>query len=53
MHRDITLVWADGGYTGLLVDWCRQKLALTLEIAKRTEDTTGFVVLPVRILGGL
>nr|WP_310729186.1 transposase [Streptomyces sp. N2A] len=36
LHHDITLVWADGGYTGSLVDWCRNKLALTLEIAKRT-----------------
>ena len=48
LHRDITLVWADGGYTGSLVDWCRQKLALTLEIVKRTDDMTGFVVLPRR-----
>ncbi|MEU7473537.1 IS5 family transposase [Streptomyces sp. NPDC044984] len=23
LHRDITLVWADGGYTGSLVGWCR------------------------------
>ncbi|CAM5655492.1 transposase [Streptomyces hirsutus] len=23
LHRDITLVWADGGYTGGLIDWCR------------------------------
>ena len=48
LHRDITLVWADGGYTGSLVDWCRQKLALTLEIVKRTDDMHGFVVLPRR-----
>lgn len=48
LHRDITLVWADGGYTGGLVDWCRNKLALTLEIVKRTDDMTGFVVLPRR-----
>ncbi|MET8748429.1 IS5 family transposase [Streptomyces sp. NPDC004728] len=48
LHRDITLVWADGGYTGSLVDWCRDKLALTLEIVKRTDDMTGFVVLPRR-----
>ncbi|MEU2135460.1 IS5 family transposase [Streptomyces sp. NPDC018352] len=26
LHRDITLVWADGGYTGSLVDRCRDKL---------------------------
>ncbi|WP_233436209.1 MULTISPECIES: transposase [Streptomyces] len=31
LHRDITLVWADGGYTGFLVGYCRDKLALTLE----------------------
>ncbi|WP_457473114.1 transposase [Streptomyces sp. TE4109] len=48
LHRDITLVWADGGYTGSLGDWCRDKLALTLEIVKRTDDMTGFVVLPRR-----
>ena len=46
LHRDITLVWADGGYTGSLVGWCRDRLALTLEIVKRTDDMTGFVVLP-------
>ena len=48
LHRDITLVWADGGYTGGLIDWCRHKLALTLEIVKRTDDMAGFVVLPRR-----
>ncbi|MEH6373169.1 transposase [Streptomyces sp. KLMMK] len=48
MHRDITLVWADGGYTGGLVGWCRDKLALTLEILKRTDDMAGFMVLPRR-----
>ncbi|MCX4461232.1 IS5 family transposase [Streptomyces sp. NBC_01728] len=48
LHRDITLVWADGGYTGGLVGWCRQKLALALEIVKRTDDVEGFVVLPRR-----
>ncbi|MFJ4777914.1 transposase [Streptomyces sp. NPDC088762] len=48
LHRDSTLVWADGGYTGGIVDWCRQKLALTLEVVKRTDDMEGFVVLPRR-----
>ena len=47
-HRDIALVWADGGYTGGLVGWCREKLALTLAIVKRTDDMAGFVVLPRR-----
>ncbi|WP_286246833.1 transposase [Streptomyces graminofaciens] len=48
LHRDITLVWADGGYTGSLVGWCRDKLTLTLEIVKRTYNMAGFVVLPRR-----
>ncbi|MFD0267832.1 IS5 family transposase [Streptomyces sp. NPDC127106] len=48
LHRDITLVWADRGYTGSLVGWCRDKLALTLEIVKRIDDMAGFMVLPRR-----
>jgi len=44
----ITLVWADGGYAGRLVNWTRQVLALTLTIVTRSEDTTGFIVLPRR-----
>ncbi|MER5667356.1 transposase [Streptomyces mirabilis] len=46
--RKITLVWADGGYTGGLVTWAKEKLWLTLEIVKRSDDMTGFVVLPRR-----
>ncbi|MFD9522170.1 transposase [Streptomyces sp. NPDC059979] len=48
LHRDITLVWADGGYTGSLGGWCRDQFALTLEIVKRTDDMARFVVLPRR-----
>jgi transposase len=44
----ITLVWADGGYAGRLVSWAHQVLALTLSIVKRSDDTSGFVVLPRR-----
>jgi transposase len=44
----ITLVWADGGYAGRLVSWAYQVLALTVTIVKRSDDTTGFVVLPRR-----
>jgi transposase len=44
----ITLVWADGGYAGRLVSWACQVLTLTLTIVKRSDDTTGFVVLPRR-----
>lgn len=46
--RKITLVWADGGYRGRLVAWAQEKLQLTLEIVKRSDDMNGFVVLPRR-----
>ncbi|MGA5474127.1 IS5 family transposase [Streptomyces arboris] len=46
--RKVSLMWADGGYTGQLVDWAREKLQLTLQIVKRSDDMTGFVVLPRR-----
>ncbi|QMU69763.1 IS5 family transposase [Streptacidiphilus sp. P02-A3a] len=46
-HR-LALVWADGAYTGRLVDWAAEKLHLELQIIKRSDDTSGFVVLPRR-----
>ena len=46
--RRIRLVWADGGYAGKLVDWARTSLKIVLQIVKRTDDMTGFVVLPRR-----
>ncbi|MEC4021027.1 IS5 family transposase [Streptomyces sp. H27-D2] len=46
--RKVTLMWADGGYTGRLVPWAQEKLQLTLQIVKRSDDMTGFVVLPRR-----
>ncbi|WP_308377518.1 transposase [Streptomyces sp. ISL-99] len=47
-YFSIRLVWADSGYAGRLVDWAAEKLRLTLQIVKRSDDTTGFVVLPRR-----
>jgi transposase len=44
----ITLIWADGGYAGRLVVWARAVLRLTVAIVKRSDDTSGFVVLPRR-----
>lgn len=44
----LELVWADGGYTGPLVEYCLAMLALVLAIAKRSDDMRGFVVLPKR-----
>ena len=37
--RRVRLLWADGGYTGRLVDWAREHLRLTVEIVKRPDDT--------------
>jgi transposase len=44
----ISLAWADGGYAGRLVTWAATVLSLTVQVVKRTEDMTGFVVLPRR-----
>lgn len=47
-HFRLTLVWADGGYTGQLVDFAAKMLRLALTVVKRNADTSGFVVLPRR-----
>ncbi len=47
-HHLLALVWADGGYTGSLVEYCLAGLALVLAIVKRSDDQKGFVVLPKR-----
>ncbi|MFE1986041.1 transposase [Streptomyces mirabilis] len=47
-HHRLALVWADGGYTGSLVEHCLATLALVLAIVKRNDDLRGFVVLPKR-----
>jgi transposase len=49
-HWHITLVWADGGYTGRLVDFARDCLNVALAVVKRTDNTSGFTVLPKRWL---
>jgi transposase len=43
----VRLVWADGGYTGTLLDWARTTLGLVVEIVKRP-DLPHFTVLPRR-----
>ncbi|MFF3412303.1 transposase [Streptomyces sp. NPDC002742] len=47
-HHRLALVWADGDYTGSLVEYCLTGLALVLSIVKRSDDMRGFVVLPKR-----
>ncbi|MGW0315136.1 IS5 family transposase [Streptomyces flavidovirens] len=47
-HHRLALIWADGGYTGSLIEYCLATLAPALAIAKRSDDHKGFVVLPKR-----
>ena len=44
----IALVWADSAYAGALIDWARRHVDLTLQIVRRTDDMSGFVVLARR-----
>ncbi len=44
----LSLVWADGGYSGRLVQWLEQFCHWTLQIVKRCDKATGFHVLPRR-----
>lgn len=45
----LELVWADGGYNARQVDQAVAKVpTLRIEIVKRSDDMTGFVVLPRR-----
>ncbi len=41
-------IWADGGYAGQLVESTPHEFGWKLEIVKRSDDMTGFVVLPHR-----
>ena len=43
----LQLVWADGGYTGKLISWVKERCQWTLQIVKRNEFGK-FIVLPRR-----
>jgi putative transposase len=42
------LIWADGGYRGVLIDWVKEFGGWVLQIVKRSDDVKGFKVLPRR-----
>jgi putative transposase len=44
----LTLIWADGGYAGQLIEWAKEFASWTLQIVKRKDDLKGFHVLPRR-----
>jgi transposase len=45
--KGIAKIFADGGYTGTLIDWAKNMFGYTVEIVKRS-DPKGFQVLPKR-----
>ena len=44
----LKLIWADGGYTGQLIEWVKTHCGWVLEIVKRSDVAKGFQVLPRR-----
>lgn len=44
----VSLVWADGGYAGKLVQWAKTAARIVLEIVRKAEGQRGFEVLPRR-----
>ena len=44
----LRLLWADGGYSGKLVDWLWENCHWMLTIIKRSDKAKGFVLLPRR-----
>lgn len=48
VFRQLQIIWADGGYAGGLVAWVQQQLGAVLEIVKRSDPASGFVILPRR-----
>jgi putative transposase len=44
----LRLLWADGGSSARLVPWLHRLCGWVLRIVKRSDDATGFVILPKR-----
>ena len=44
----LSLIWADGGYRGKLIEWVAVQCLWVLEIVKRNDSLKQFVVLPKR-----
>jgi len=44
----LSLIWADGGYAGKLIDWAANFGRWVLQIVERSKDVKGFAVLPRR-----
>ena len=44
----LKVIWADGAYSGELVDWAKERLGVDLIIVRRPKDAKGFKLLPRR-----
>jgi putative transposase len=47
-YPKLILIWADGGYRGVLIELAKKTLGISLEIIKRNDDVKGFKLLPKR-----
>ena len=41
-------IWADGAYCGKLIEWTHSTLGVMLDVVKRSDDISGFKVVPRR-----
>jgi putative transposase len=48
LWQRLARIWADGGYTGDLVDWVKDQFDVVLDIVLRSDDQKGFKVIPWR-----
>ena len=46
--KKLRLVWVDGAYRGQLLDWVAEHCRCRLRVVMRSDDQTGFAVLPRR-----
>jgi putative transposase len=50
-HPSLEKLWADSAYRGELIKWVKELTGIELEIVKRTDDLSGFVIVPKRWVG--
>lgn len=46
--KKLRKIWVDGGYRGVLLEWVKLNFRFILEVVLRSDETSGFVVLPRR-----
>ena len=46
--KRLKLIWVDGSYRGLLIDWVAEHLGWKLEVVEKPKDQVGFQILPKR-----